>query len=101
MKNHLQSSLLIILRSIALWLVSIRATYAQPLAPPSLFGGMLPDWIGAAGAALVVGGILFLILRAIGESLGDRLDRPFIEKLFYFLGVAAWVAVFITFMFVL
>jgi hypothetical protein len=62
---------------------------------------MLPDWIGAAGAALILGGILFSILRATGETLGDRLDRPFIEKMFYFLGVAAWIAVFIIFTFVL
>lgn len=101
MKNHLQSPPLFILRLTALWMVSPYAAYAQPIAPPHLGAGMLPDWVGAIGAALIVGGILFLILSAIGASLGRRLGRPVIEKAFNLLGVAAWVAVFILFLFVL
>lgn len=101
MKNHLQSPPLFILRLIAIWVASSRAAYAQPIAPPHLGAGMLPDWVGAIGAALIVGGILFLILSAIGASLGRRLGRPVIEQVFNLLGTAAWIAVFILFLFVL
>lgn len=101
MKNHLRGSPLFIHWLTALWVVSSRAAYAQPIAPPSLGAGMLPDWVGAIGAALIVGGILFSILSAIGDSLGRRLGRPVIEQVFKLLGTAAWIAVFILFLFVL
>jgi len=68
---------------------------AQPTAPPNLLAGRLPDWIGAAVAGLVVGGILFAVLCNIGDAIGRRTGRRGYERAFIFAGWAALVGVFV------
>ncbi len=46
--------------------------WAQPVAPPHMLGGILPDWFVAAIGGFFVGGIPLMICLKIAEALKRR-----------------------------
>jgi hypothetical protein len=69
--------------------------FSQPATNPSTVSKGLPNWTGAFVVALIVGAIIFSILKGIGSNLTWKTGKPVWKRLFTYLALIIWLIVFV------